>query len=397
VYRRPLEAAEQQRYEALFASATTLYTSGDAFANGVELVVRAMLQSPAFLYRSEIGADGAPLSNWEIASKLSFLLRDTTPDDALLGAAERNELATPDAVAARAQLLLDAVDAVPVLARYHSELFGLNRFETIDKDRTLFPSYSQALNAELMEADRRFLDGVYQGGQGLRELLLSTTAFVSAATAPFYGVSANGSGLTEVTLGAERPGFFTRVGFLAYNANLREPDPIHRGVDISHRLLCSTLAPPPGEIPPLPAPVAGQSNRERVAAHTGEGVCGGCHATIINPLGFAFENFDAVGQLRSMDAGKPVNTADTYELSSGLVPFAGAPELMAILAESPDAHACYARHVGEFSLTRDVDEADRPLVNELTQASMNATGSIKAMLLAVVRSPTFSVRTGGTL
>ena len=397
VYRRPLEAVEQQRYEALFASAATLYTSGDAFVNGVELVVRAMFQSPHFLYRSELGVDATPLSSWEVASKLSFLLRDTTPDDALLDAAGRSEFGTPDAIAQRAQMMMDAVEAVPVLARYHSELFGLSRFETIDKDRTLFPNYTETMNAELMEADRLFFDGVFQGGQGLRQILLSTTAFVSATTAPLYGVSASGSGLTQTTLGPDRPGFFTRVGFLAYNANLREPDPIHRGVDISHRLLCSAIAPPAGEIPPLPAPMAGQTNRERVTAHTGEGVCGGCHLTVINPLGFAFENFDAMGQLRTTDNGNPVNTADAYELSSGLVPFAGAPELMAILAESPDAHACYARHASEFALARDMDEADRPLVNELTLASMSATGSIKAMLLAVVRSPTFSVRTGGTL
>jgi hypothetical protein len=221
---------------------------------------------------------------------------------------------------------------------------------------------------------------------------------VNASTAPLYAATASGSGLTQVTVGPERPGFFTRVGFLAYNANLREPDPIHRGVDIMHRLLCSTLAPPPGEIPPLPAVTPGQTNRQRVEAHTGDGVCGGCHATQINPLGFALENFDAIGQLRTTDNGQPVNTADSYELaSSGITPFAGAPELMQILANSPEAHACYSRRVGEYALARDMAEADRALVNELTTASMTDTGSLKAMLLGAVRSPLFTVRTGGTL
>ena len=318
-FRRPLEAAEQQRYEALFASAATLYTSGDAFANGVELVVRAMLQSPYFLYRTELGTDGTPLSSFEIASKLSFLLRDTIPDDALLDAAERNELGTPEAVTQRAQTMLDAPEALPVLARYHSELFGLFRYDTIDKDPTAFPTYNTAMNADFMEADRLFFNGLFQQGQGLREILTSTVAFVNAATAPLYGVSASGSGFTQVTLGPERPGFLTRLGFLAFNANLREPDPIHRGVEISHRVLCSDLAPPNGEIPPLPAAMPGQTNRERVTAHTGQGECAGCHVSIINPLGFAFENFDAIGRIRTMDNGKPVNTADVYELATGPV------------------------------------------------------------------------------
>jgi hypothetical protein len=357
------------------------------FANGVELVIRAMLQSPGFLYRSEIGTDAAPLSGYEIASKLSFLLRDTTPDDALLDAAGRGELATPEAVATRAQAMLDAVEASTVLGRYHSELLGLQRYESIDKDRAAFPNYNTTMNPDIVEADRLFMDGVFKNGQGLREILLSPTAFVSAATAPLYGLTASGSGLTQVTLGADRPGFLTRVGFLSYNANMRDTDPIHRGVDISHRLLCGTLAPPPGTIPALPAPMAGQTTRERVTAHTGTGTCGeGCHSVIINPLGFAFENFDAIGQARTMDNGKPVDTRDSYELATGLVEFAGAPELMEILAESPEAHACYARNLAEYALSRDMDEGDRALVNELTQTSMGATGSVKAMLLAAVQN-----------
>jgi len=396
-YRRPLEAVEQQRYEALFASASTLFTGGDAFANGVELVIRAMLQSPHFVYRTELGTNDAPLSGYEIASKLSFLLRDTMPDDALLDAAERGDLSTIDGVLAQARTMVDAQTALPVLAHYHDELFGLFRYDGIEKDRTAFPNYQPTMKAALMESDRLFLDSVYQNGQGLREILLSSKAFVSSAIAPLYGVSATGSGMTEVALGPERPGFFTRVGFLAYNANLRDPDPIHRGVDIMHRLLCSNLAPPPGEIPPLPAVMPGQTNRERVTAHTGSGECAGCHVVSINPLGFALENFDALGQVRTMDNGKPVNTADTYQLATGAVSFAGAPELMALLADAPEAHACYSRRLGEFALARDMDETDRQLVNEILATSSGDAGSIKNMLLAVIRSPRFSVRNGGTL
>jgi hypothetical protein len=397
IYRRPLEAAEQQRYEALFASAATLFTGGDAFANGVELVLRAMLQSPNFVYRTELGTDAMPLSSYEIASKLSFLLRDTTPDDALLDAAERGELGTTDAIVQRAQAMLELPEAKAVVAKYHGELFGLQRFETIAKDRQTFPNYTDSMNMEFIQADRLFFDRVFTNGLGLREILLSNVAYVNAGSAALYGLTANGSGLTEVTVGPERPGYFTRLGFLAYNANLRDSDPIHRGVDISHRLLCSNMSPPPGEIPPLPAAMPGQTTRQRVTAHTGEGECAGCHATFINPLGFAFENFDAVGQLRTTDNGQPVNTADAYEFATGTLSFDGAPELLALMAESPEVHACYASRIGEYALGRDLDANDRPLVNELVQASRTATGSIKSILISAVRNPSFSVRTGGTL
>jgi hypothetical protein len=397
-YRRPLEPLEQQRYEALFASAATLYTGGDAFANGVELVIRAMLQSPHFVYRTELGTNEAPLSGYEAASKLSFLLRDTMPDDALFDAAERGELSTIDGVLTQARAMIDAPAAQSVVARYHNELFGLFRYEGIEKDRTAFPNYQPTMNQAFMDADRMFFDAIFRDGQGLREILLSTKAFVNSAIAPLYDVTASGSGMTEVTLGPDRPGFFTRASFLAYNANLSDPDPIHRGVDMMHRLLCINMVPPPGEIPPLPAAMPGQTNRERVTAHTGSGECAGCHAVSINPLGFALENFDALGQTRTMDAGKLVNTADSYDLAStGIVSFAGAPELMAILAESPDAHACYSRRLGEYALGRDMNETDRQLLNDMLATSTGTAGSIKNMLLAAIRSPRFSTRTGGAL
>jgi hypothetical protein len=141
----------------------------------------------------------------------------------------------------------------------------------------------------------------------------------------------------------------------------------------------------------------GQTNRQRVEAHTGDGVCAGCHVTQINALGFALESFDAIGQVRTTDNGQPVNTAASYDLPTGTISFAGAPELMQILAGSSEAHACYARRVSEYALARDMAEADRALVNELSAASMTDTGSLKAMVLAAVRSPLFTVRTGGTL
>jgi hypothetical protein len=396
-YRRPLDASEQQRYEALFASAATLYPSGDAFANGVELVVRAMLQSPHFVYRTELGSDNAPLSGWEVASKLSFLLHDTIPSDSLLDAAERGELGTAEGIVKVAQAMLEEPVAVSVIGRYHDELFGMFRYESIEKDRMRFPEYNPAMNAEFAEADRLFFESIYKGGQGLREILLSQTGFVTASTAPLYGVTASGSGLQPVALGPERTGFFTRLGFLAYNANLRDPDPIHRGVDINHRLLCGTLVAPGGVIPQLPPQMAGQTNRERVTAHTGVNTCGaGCHSVIINPLGFSLENFDAIGRKRDMDNGKPVDTADAYALATGLIQFSGAPQLMTLLAEAPETHACYARHLGEFTLARDLGESDRGLVEELTTASVSGAGPIKTMLLAAVRSPRFSTRNGGT-
>jgi hypothetical protein len=166
-------------------------------------------------------------------------------------------------------------------------------------------------------------------------------------------------------------------------------------------MLCASLSPPPGIIPALPNVEPGQTNRERVNAHTGPGTCGaGCHATIINPIGFAFENFDAMGQLRDSDNGKPVDTTGEYAFGEeGLVAFDGAAELMPLIAASPRAHACYARHLAEFALGRDIDEEDGTMIDALQRASVLDSESIEELLMTVVASPAFGQRSpvGGAL
>jgi hypothetical protein len=400
VYRRELTADEQARYLALFDSGPSVFESGDARADGAQLVIEAMLQSPHFLYRTELGDDGAPLSGFEIAAKLSFLLRHTTPNDELLDMAASGVLDTPEGAVEVARELLDGPDAAATLQRFHDELFGLDRYLSIAKDPDKFPQHEEALNPTLARAEELFLDHLFRDGLGLEALLTSTVAYANAELAPFYGVDVSGAELQEIDLGPERPGLFTRLGFLAYNGTLRDPDSIHRGVEINRTMMCASLAPPPGIIPALPTAQPGQTNRERVSAHTGPGTCGaGCHATIINPIGFAFENFDAMGQLRDADNGKPIDTSSEYDFGDGLVPFDGAAELMPLLAASPRAHACYARHLAEFGLGRDVDDQDRLLIDSLQRASVLEGESIKEMFMAVVASPAFGRRSpiGGAL
>lgn len=394
-YRRPLTADEQSTLEQVFASGKTFFESGDDFADGVQLVLETILQSPHFVYRIELSPEGQRLSGYEIATKLSFLLRNTAPDEELLDLAASGALDTPEGVERIARQLLDSLDATSALEGFHKKLFGIERYRSILKDTTRFPTYSEDLNEVFIDADLKFFRRIYDGGFGLREILTSKVAYVNQATAGFYGLTATGSELQEVTLDDTRPGFLTRVGFLAYNATLRDPDPIHRGVDINNKLLCAELSPPPGEIPPLPPFDPGQTNRERVTAHTGSGACAGCHLQIINPLGYALENFDAMGQIRTMDNGKPVDTASEYLFSDGLKSFSGITELVQLLGESQEAHGCYAANLTEFTLARDIAGGEGDMVKELQRMSLEDNSSIKDILLAVVTSPVFVTARGG--
>lgn len=397
-YRRALMPEEEQRFSALLTAGVEYYASGNAFADGARVVIEALLQSPHFLYRVELTAKGQRLSGGELATKLSLLFRDAPPDGTLLSSAEQGGLADDEKLKSAASQLLEGEGARPIVDRFHSQLFGLSRYSSIAKDPERFPTYVAAtLNDSLERADKEFFNRLFVAGQGFRDILTSRLAFVNDASAPFYGLAATGMGsaLSEVMLDESRPGFLTRVGFLAQNATLQDPDPIHRGVDITRRLLCKELVPPAGVIPPLPDFVPGQTNRERVQAHTGVGSCGGCHNTLINPVGFAFEGFDAVGMARTMDNGKPIDTSGTYDFGTGPTPFKDAAELSALLAESPQAHGCYAASLSEFALARDVAGGDGAMVAALQDASIDQRRSLKDTLLTIVIRKEFTTALGG--
>lgn len=391
-YRRALTPEETSRYEALWARGAEFFQSGDDFADGAHIFLEALLQSPHFLYRLELGDHGDRLSGTELATKLSFLLRNTTPSGDLLNAAESGALDTDEGLADVANQMIEEGGAVAVVRRFHDELFGLDRYDAILKSQDAFPSYTEDLNDVLYEADSLFFSHLFQTGGGVRSILTSNVAFANDAVAPFYGLSLGSPELSEVQLGPERPGFLTRIGFLAYNANLSHPDPIHRGVDVNNRLLCAELAPPPGEIPALPGPEPGQTNRQRVTAHTEVGVCAGCHGELINPPGFALENFDAMGQLRTTDNGQPVDTTGAYGLLEGDQSFTDIGELSQKLAESRRVHGCYAVHVTQYALSRDLGRGETEMLEVMAEASVTSDLSIKELLGRVVTSPRFTTR-----
>src|SRR5690606_5877924 len=313
-----------------------------------------------------------------------------TPSDDLLAAAEAGDLDTDAGLLTVAEEMLSEREANDALTSFHREMFGVDRYQNIEKDPSRFPDYSGDLKEVLIESDLLFFRRIFDEGEGVREMYQSNVAYINDETAGYYGVPSPGSELSEVTLEGDRPGILTRIGFLAYNATLAHPDPIHRGVDINTRLLCVKLSPPPGEIPPLPPFEEGQTNRERVEAHTGQGICANCHLEIINPRGYAFENFDAMGQCRSEDNGNSIDTASAYDFSEGLQGFSGAVELAGRLAESQQAHGCYSASLAEFFLTRDLSGLDEELVTAMQQASLGSDMSVRELILLMIQSPLFT-------
>ena len=392
-FRRPLTAEESTAYQGLFDIGVGLTGDEPDFVKGADLVVEAMLQSPHFLYRTELVPDGAPLTGFEVAAKLSFWILGTSPSEALLDRAAAGELDTPEGVSLVVDEMLASPAATEMAVDVYAELFKFSRYRDVIKSEE---GFDPAISAELDAASRMFFQHIYESNMGLEEILTSSEGFVGPLMAPYYGISPAPASLTLTPLGAERVGYFAQVPYLMLLGDDAHSDAIHRGVFLNYQVMCAQLPAPPAVIPPLTASKPGQSDRQRIEAHTGFGTCGeGCHGGYINPLGFAFENFDGMGRLRDIDNDNVVDTSSAYPIGTqGMVPFDGAPELMSVLADSQEAHACFAKNLMTYGLQRDVVATDQALIDQLAQISMSETGSIKEILRALVKSPAFLARPG---
>jgi hypothetical protein len=396
VYRRPLTTAEQSSYTTLYNTGSSLSGTRSVFAKGASLVIRAMLQSPYFLYRTEMGASGAALSGYEMAAKLSLWLRGTTPADTLLdSAAGSGKLDTADGAATMATTMLGEATATSVLRQFHGELLHFDRFAQISKVGV--PTYKTSLNSEFLDVSQRFFDDILTQGRGLKEILTSTTGYVGPGTAPLYGMSAPSSGYVQKDLGAQRVGWFSQVPYLALYGFNGDPDSIHRGVTLNLDVLCATLGPPAANLPEIPPLQPGETNRHRIDTLT-SGCGSSCHNDMINPLGFSFEHFDGMGQFRDTEnGGVTIDSSGSYTFADGSTKsWNDAAGLMQVLASTPQTHTCYAKKLASFGLQRDVVASDMPLLTALTSTSMASTGSLKQMIVDLVRNDAFRTHVGGT-
>jgi hypothetical protein len=357
-FRRPLTPEEETKYQGVFAFGEQLYGSG--FANGAALVIRAMLQAPYFLYRTELGPAGDALDPFELASKLSFWLLGTTPSDSLLDAAAAGALSSNEGLEDAARQMLDDPRAVAVMRDFHGQLLHLESMRSISKVGV--PEYDTEINPELALSSYTFFDLVFRENLGVREILTSRQAYVSAGLAPFYGLDASASELALRDLGPARSGYFMQVPFLMLGSVNAQSDPSQRGSQLQAAMLCGP--------PHLTA-----------------------SSVYVDPLGSALEGFDGMGRKHESDPGQPIDTAGTYPFAEGVEAFADGNELMKIMAGSAQVHTCYSKQITGYALGRDVVEGDRPLLESLAKVSLSH--SVKELVLALVRDPAFRMRKGG--
>ena len=399
VFRRPLI---KQELDDLFA----LYKSGRAGSTpnvGVQLVVEAMLQSPSFLYRLEVGGLNADkpsgvvsLDSYEIASQLSYLLWDSMPDAPLFAAAAINKLVIPAEVAQQARRMLSDPRAVTKSEKFFRQWFGISNLESKEKNKSVFPEYTAELAKDfLIETDKFVNYVVWEKNDSIASLFSSPFTFSNRRVSNIYGdVSGSEMQFDRLELDPmQRAGVMTHGSILASHSGDRDSFPIHRGKFVWTNLLCRSLPPPPPSLQVnAPKEDPKLTTRERFAQHSKDPACSSCHQ-LLDGAGFGFENYDGIGRFRLMEAGKPVSGAGKIVTSLDADgPFDGAVELSHRLSSSKQLHGCAATQAFRYFMGRIESPGDQRTLSGVTQSFFDSGLKYRELLFAITQADTFYVR-----
>jgi hypothetical protein len=397
-WRRPLDPDELPSLRQVYAD-----TADPTPSDGIAGVVAAILQSPELMYRPEPAAAGAgatvatPLEPFALATRLSLLLTGAGPDDALLTAAASGGLDTEGGLLAETDRLLAGPRAAELFVHVATQWWEIDGMATLDKDRNLYRTWTDATAGALAEETRLFLADAWQGTPSMKTLLTAPVSFVDADLAAFYGFPApTGAGFQRVDLDPSRAaGLLTQGSFLAEHAKADQTSPTLRGKFVRAKLFCHAPPPPPPDIVVRPPTVDPRlSTRERFAQHTADERCATCHLQM-DPIGFAFEHYDAAGRWRDIDGGKPVDA--TGDLTGTDVDGAldGVPSLAARLAASDEVASCTATQWFRYAFGRaEQTPGDLCTVGKLAAAfkGTNGDGDFRKMVRATVRMGAFRNR-----
>jgi hypothetical protein len=392
-FRRPLDAAELADFVVRYQEALAQQLD---HAGAVQHVVRILLASPQFIYRVELDPDATtvhPLSSYELASRLSYLLWSSMPDDSLFAAAASNELQATDRLLAEVDRMLAHDHSSELVDNFAAQWLGSRRLDDHAVDVGLFPAWSPALRDAMQHELAAYFDDFLHGEQTYDEFLTLPVNFVDTNLALLYGLSDPGSAaLTRVSNGTGlRIGFLGLAGFLTHTSRPDRSAPSIRGKWVLGSLKCQELELPANMmVPELGEPMAGQTVRQVLEAHRAMPSCSPCH-NVLDPIGLGLEHFDAIGRYRDSYAnGLPVDSKATFGDGTSID---GLTQLADNLSKDPAVIACAARKLFVYGLGRTVDQSEGHL--EQIVAGWQARGlSLKNLLKELVVNETFRSRHG---
>ena len=394
-FRRPIDNTERDGLLAVYGVGAQTTP-----ADGVRLVLEAVLQSPSFLYRSELGAAIAAnqptaLTPYELATALSFLVLDSTPDDELFSVAQDGSITQPAVFTREADRLLQTPRARTNLSSIFLKWLGLGGGVITELPAATYPEYDDALRQSMLEESTRFVTALVTQGGTLRDLMTSRATFVDSRLAAIYGVPypAGSAGFIPTTLPPERSGILTQAAVVTSKS--RGHQIVIRGKFVRRDLFCQNIPSPPPTVNIMQFDGSGLTERQQSAKRTADAVCGSCHSRM-DPIGISFEKFDAIAHYRPTAAdGTAVDSAGQLMGTDVDGPIGSPNELANRLGQSAMARACVSQSMLSYALGRDLADADRCEQDRVAAQVQALGGHLEDLIDAIVRSPVFGYRTGG--
>ncbi len=402
-FRRPLNEVEARRYNELFAEQAN---RSSKFLEGARVVVEAMLQSPKFLFHVTSG-DAGTLKDYAIANRLSYFLWDTMPDRALLDAAAKGELRTPEGLERVSRGMLQDRRARQAADEFFSQWLRFDRMLTAAKDDGRYPSFTPELAAMMVQETKMLLGHLVWNDRNFMEAFTADYSFLNADLARVYGLP-EPAGEFEIVKFPEalpRAGILGQATFLASTTGPVETSPTARGMFVREHLLCQVVPnPPPGVNTNLPEPTtadAVRAKRERMVEHVENQSCSGCHR-LMDPIGFGLEKYDAIGAWRDQELieisggeGRPSKPVKVDITAAGEIAglanssFGDSRTLGRVLASSPICQDCVVKQMFRYAFGRPEAPSDRPTVTGAAATFRDTGFKFKEMLISLVRSPQF--------
>ncbi len=395
-FRRPLTTDEDSGLVDFYAGQRM---AGQDFPNAMRMVISAFLMSPQFLYRWEVAPraaikDGAFVrySGYEIASRLSYMFWASMPDEALFDLAAQNKLSTPAQIETEARRMLKDPKAKDMMADFAHQWLGVAELKSVPKDPKVYPNYTPALADSLLAETAAFAAASILDGDGtMATLFTSSKSFLDTHLAALYG-GTGGAALAPADLNAtQRGGILTHGSFLAAHASSDESNPTRRGKVLTDRVVCVEIALPPDDVPDPKPPAPNLSVRERFEEHSKQPCATACHG-IMDPLGFAFENYNGIGGFQTMDGGKPVNASGSLKLDGKEHPFKNALEMGKVLGDSKQVGDCLARQFLRYALKRKEQIGDEAGLASALAAFSSKGYDLRELMVALTKTKAFTHR-----
>jgi len=381
-----------EKVDRLVAVSDGAQKRGGSFEEGISVAIATMLASPNFLFRIE----SPTADQYALASKLSYFLWSSMPDEELLRAAEKGTLGNPEVLNAQARRMLADPKAGALVENFAGQWLEIRRLESAQPDRERFPDFDEYLRASMLKETELFFQYVMREDRSVLDFIDGPYSFLNERLARHYGISGvQGSEFRKVGLsGTGRSGILTQASVLEVSSYGNRTSPVLRGKWILDNILNSPPPPPPANVPSLDEDAVGASAslRQQLEQHRKNVVCASCHARM-DPLGFGFENFDAVGAWRTLDGKFPIDP-------SGVLPggkaFRGADELKIVLRQEKDTFAGgLAEKLLTYALGRGLDRSDRPAVKQIVARMAADNYKFSSLLLGIVDSAPFQMQREG--